>query len=368
MATKRQNNIECLRVLAMYLIIVGHVIGNAKLVTCAPALKQLSGGGNLLNFSILELLWIVSGIAVNCYVMITGYFLIERTDFRWKGFVGVWFQTLFYSAAIFAAVALLAGDAVGWKDILTKVTPIYHNTWWFITAYLCLLLVAPFLSLMAKSLTQRQYLLLLAVLFILVFEYPYGKLVSSKSPIVNFSFLFLLAGYIKLYGVPGVLARRLWLCIAVITLAMYIPAMAYNAYRLKCGQPLEPLASDRTFITLFLSAAVFCAFCSAQMEGRAARLIGRMAPYTLGIYLVHCHPSLQRYIWVNTLPAVWPEPQWLSCPLNILGSAAVIFAACMAVDAVRKRIFGFLRVPRMVEAIAAKLPKLNNQKKQTKLI
>ena len=45
MAAKRQNNIECLRVLSMYLIIVGHVIGNAYLNTDAPALKQLLGGG-----------------------------------------------------------------------------------------------------------------------------------------------------------------------------------------------------------------------------------------------------------------------------------------------------------------------------------
>ena len=96
------------------------------------------------------------------------------------------------------------------------------------------------------------------------------------------------------------------------------------------------------------------------MEGHAAKLIGKMSPYTLGIYLVHCHPSLQQFIWVNTLPARWPSPQWLTCPLNILTSAAVIFLVSMAIDIIRKQIFDILHVPRFVAMIAEKLPKLNN--------
>ena len=343
----------------MYLIIVGHVIGNAYLTTHAPALKQLLGGGNLLNFSLLELLWIVSGVAVNCYVMITGYFLVERTDFRWKGFVGVWFQTLFYSVTIFAVVALVTGEAVGWRDLVKTVTPIYHNTWWFITVYLCLLLFAPFLSITAKALTRRQYLILLAVLFILVFEYPYGKVVCAKAPIVRFSFLFLLAGYLKLYGVPRWLGRRPGQSVLAMVLVMYVLAMAYNACRLWRGQPLVPLTSDGTFVMLFLSAAVFSLFCSTSMEGRTARMTGRMSPYTLGIYLVHCHPSLGKYIWVNTLPASWPSPQWLTCPLNILASAAVIFVVCMAIDIVRKRLFDILRIPLWERKMVEHLPTLN---------
>lgn len=312
-----------------------------------------------MNFSLLEFLWIVSGIAVNCYVMITGYFLVERTDFRWKGFLGVWFQTLFYSVTIFAVMALVTGEAAGWRDIVKTLTPIYHNTWWFITAYLCLLLVAPFLSITAKSLTKRQYQILLAVLFLLVFEYPYGKVVCAKAPIVRFSFLFLLAGYLKLHGVPKWLSSRPWQSVVGLVLAMYLPAMAYNAYRLWRGLPLVPLTSDGTFIMLFLSTAVFCIFCSTPMEGRTANVIARMSPYTLGIYLIHCHPSLGKYIWTNTLPDSWPSPQGLTCPLNILASAAVIFLACMAIDIVRKWIFDMLGIPRYEGKMAEKLPTLN---------
>lgn len=120
-----------------------------------------------------------------------------------------------------------------------------------------------------------------------------------------------------------------------------------------------PMTSDGTFIMLFLSTAVFCIFCSTPMEGRTARLIGRMSPYMLGIYLVHCHPSLGKYIWVNTLPVSWLSPQWLTCPLNILVSAAVIFVVCMAIDLVRKRLFDMLCIPRYKDRMAEHLHMLN---------
>ena len=358
MTSNRQSNIECLRVFSMYLIIVGHVIGNAKLMK-APAIMQLTGGGNILNFSTLEFLWIICHIAVNCYVMITGYFLINKNEFRWKGFIGVWLQTLFYSVVIFTTVSLLTGEDISWKAMSKSLTPLYHNNWWFITTYLCLLLVAPFLSIMAKSLSKRQFLILLAILFIFVFEYPYGKLISMDSPIVNFSFLFLLAGYIKINGLPQILKRHPWLSIVTITLIMFVPAMAYNVYRLKCGQSLMLLASDRTFIALFLSFAVFGIFCSKTMDGKISSLICRIAPYTLGVYLIHCHPSLQQFIWIYTIPDSWASPQWLTCPINILLSAAVIFIICVVIDIVRKWLFDLARIPDFIDWVANKLPRLN---------
>ena len=293
--------------------------------------------------------------------MISGYFLIERSDFRWKGFVGLWLKTLFYSVLIYAAVTIITGDGISYKSLFRTITPIYQNTWWFITTYLSLLLVAPFLSITAKSVTKRQYQILLVILFIFVFEYPYGKLISMKSPIVNFCFLFLLAGYLKIYGLPRIIKRHSLKCATIITLLMYIPAMAYNVYRLNNGQSLTLLASDRTFIALFLSISVFAMFCSKSMNGRFAVLISKLSPYTLGIYLIHCHPSLQQFIWIHTLPDRWPTPQWITAPLNILFSAAVIFIVCTAVDIIIGFIFKFFRIQILSDYIAARLPKLNKE-------
>ena len=50
MTSNRQSNIECLRVFSMYLIIVGHVIGNASSVIKSPAIDSLIGGGQRIKF------------------------------------------------------------------------------------------------------------------------------------------------------------------------------------------------------------------------------------------------------------------------------------------------------------------------------
>lgn len=52
----------------------------------------------------MEMLWVISTVAVNCYIMISGYFLINRIEHRWKGIIKVWSEAVFYSFIIYLLI------------------------------------------------------------------------------------------------------------------------------------------------------------------------------------------------------------------------------------------------------------------------
>ena len=93
---KRERNFEVLRTVAMFFIVVYHCLthgvgGEYSFNTSSPV--------SLINYSFSDLLLVFSSIAVNLYVMISGYFLVDL-DFKLSRIIRTWTCTVFYSCLI----------------------------------------------------------------------------------------------------------------------------------------------------------------------------------------------------------------------------------------------------------------------------
>ena len=109
MQKKRYSNFEVLRVIVMLLIVIQHYI----LCGLKPSewyhSMPMNSSLDIFNYISMEALYIISVIGVDCFVMITGYFLIDRLSFRWKGMMNVWLQTFVYGTI----VSLLVNKGLG---------------------------------------------------------------------------------------------------------------------------------------------------------------------------------------------------------------------------------------------------------------
>ena len=190
---KRQANFELLRILCMYMIVLGHCLFHGRVTA------KLGYGTT--NYFLSYLIQSFSVVHVNCFVMLAGYFAIDGT-FRMQRPLKIWKQVFFYGAVI----CLFAGLTVGveGKDVLLAVFPISARNYWFASVYMGLVFLMPFLGMTAVRLTKKQYqyLLLLLALFLSVNHMffrvdTYGTYTGRDLP--WFVFLALLAGYIKLH-------------------------------------------------------------------------------------------------------------------------------------------------------------------------
>lgn len=192
----RERNIELLRIFAMIMIISLHFLGH---------------GGVLVNVSPYSIqyyvCWILEGlcfISVNCYVLISGYFLID-SKFKIKKLLILLGQVFFFSISLYLITSLLSGTPFSKVTLLKAVFPTNSNVYWFVTMYVGMYILSPFINTLLKNLTQKQHFLLICVSVTLfsilptLFFYSTGLNFGGGNGVVWFIVLYIVAAYIKKY-------------------------------------------------------------------------------------------------------------------------------------------------------------------------
>lgn len=342
MQSKRQANFELLRIVAMLMIIVLHYLnkGNIIMGYMTDSSAEINTGRFIEAFCI---------VSVNCYVLISGYFLVESA---WKPerIVTLAAQVLFYSVLIpivLACIGVISFGDLSIYDWLNFVLPIEAEHYWFATAYLLMYVFAPLLAAGIRTVEKRT---LQIVILVLVFYFSVWK---SVLPVVIatdkygyeygwFLCLFLIAAYIRLYGCP-VLERKtnalllyVGMGIGIFLLSVVSGGLAetIKTFAYYTGMP----ATYNHIFCLLGSVGLFMVFKNMKpWEGRAASMIVKLSPYTFGVYLLHEH-ILVRSEWMLWLGIEHVWGSFLFIP-HMIGCVLIVYAVGTVVDYVRARIF-----------------------------
>ena len=349
MEKQRQANIEALRVTSMFLIVVMHYIFCGLKDNPTHMYYDVTTLKGMADYLTMEPLYILSGTAVNCYVMITGYFLIDRFSFRWTGIIRTWFVTFFYSL-VFLCIAFLLKEEVSRQVILQSFLPVHQNAYWFVTSYLGLLLIAPLLSRAAQSLSKKAYAWVLAFLFVVVFDYLYGRIFAGHRTIVFFSYLFLLGGYFRRYGVPEWIVKHRWGVFAGVFMALFVLATAVNV---RSGSAFKLISSSYDGPVLFLSLSIFIIVLTSRGEGRIVSAWAKLAPYTFGVYLIHTNCFVNERIYA-LIPASFHYPILCHCFVFCI----IVFVTCISIDFVRAYLFKLAKIDTLICKVGDKMPQI----------
>ena len=133
----------------MFMVVMLHYLSRTdSLVRAGEALTGVRIAGSL-----MESLCIV---AVDTYVLISGYFLVE-SGFRIRRLVMLLLQVLFYSLLIPAGLAALGipVQGTGLSTAVPYFLPISTEHYWFVSSYVLMYLFSPLLSAAAHRLSKR---------------------------------------------------------------------------------------------------------------------------------------------------------------------------------------------------------------------
>lgn len=197
--------IDELKVTAMFLIVIGHLI------------VQYGIGANLNSLNLttytIKLLSTVSAGAVNCYALCTGFLMINKKA-RPARLIDLWFQVIFYSVLITSLFSFLlhfnlipAKITISSEQWLTSLTPITRNSWWYASCYFGLFLLIPVLNYIINRVEKRhiQQFILFALIVASFSSFVYGDGLCLKFgySVTWLIILYVLGAYIRLYGVRG---------------------------------------------------------------------------------------------------------------------------------------------------------------------
>lgn len=306
----------------------------------------------------MQLMWLIASIGVDCFVMITGYFMIERIEMRWRGVLKTWMLTLFYTVSIFL-IGVTAFQQPSSSDFVLKAfLPIHQEAYWFVTQYIGLLFLAPFFARVANGLTQRQYQWLLCVLFVFSFTFLYGTIYLRNMHLGLFVFLFFTAGYIRKYSVPEWWKHHTGLVVFGVWALLFAAATSVNLFHyLKTGDSNFKLyATENNGPVFFLALSVFVWFvCHKPFTSRMMKWIARLGTYTFGVYLIHQHFFVNDPLWTYAANTYTMNiPMLVHCLLW----TTLVFSVCVLLDMLRSRLFSVLHIDNALESLACKLPKL----------
>lgn len=335
---KRLANFELLRIVAMMMVIALHYISRGLAVEKLSVDNSLS---NCLWWFILA----VCNVAVNAYVLISGYFLVD-SEWKIKKLVKLIVQVLCYSWIVGFVAAFFQNQPLTFDNILTILLPVEYEHYWFATAYIVMYMLAPVLAAGIKQLSQKQ---LKTVIIALLCFFCIPKSINPyQIPTDSYGYdfgwficLFLIAGYIKLYGIKLFSTKRKSIICYILGVVLnFTIALACSVIVRMTGKMeyyMDMTYAYNFILVLFSSIAFFYMFTYIKVSDKLSKTICSVAPLTFGTYLLHENIVI-RDIWPITLGVSRVEGNVMYF-LHMLASIVVIFAAGCLVDALRKVIF-----------------------------
>lgn len=331
----RNANLDLLRIISTLLIILLHSIVHSGVLEQ----EELS--------SVPIQLWIrftymLTQVCVNCYVLISGYFLV-KSKFRLQKLVVLWLEVVFYSFSIKLIFMITGYIPFSSVSLLSCLLPVVTGRYWFITIYFGLYLLFPFLNILISAMNKRQHTTLNIVLFILlsvlVSIYPGFSGMNSGNGwgLAWFVVLYFAAAWVRLYYEP----RKtyyiwIWIGLSAIVAVLYVlVGSRFNLAKSIIGN----MYRYDSVLSYLCSISLLLTFISIKVKALwINRFITFIAPTTLGVYLIHDHPDLSSWMW-NVLNV----PQYmngLSFPVVQLGIIVFIFAFCTVIDIIRRYTVG----------------------------
>lgn len=174
--TRRDSNMEIIRILAMSMILILHTIAHTSLIHIFPDTRYIMP-------------MVVGG--VDLFILISGYYLIKL---NWKSVL--YLLVLLWAFQTFVLMALyITGEIHRVSHITiigTYLSPFTNNEYWFIRVYFMLMLISPLINSTLKSIPSDKYIYLLSLLTIIeVYALWMMQLYNKDTGVSLYNFIYL---------------------------------------------------------------------------------------------------------------------------------------------------------------------------------
>lgn len=330
----RDSRFELLRIICILGITLHHEVLHSHIMELDMGLNRM-----IAQFCIMG-----GKLGVNVFVLISGYFCVQSNVFGKKILKNI-LTTLIYSWLLLGVFVIPTYKNFTLTRLLRSCFPITFGGYWFMTAFIGLMIFAPWLNLLVRQMSEKLYKNLLIVLFVMLSVIPtFTGEETWSSDIVWFVYLYLIAGYISMYGDNSMLIKRIgkghsvigfvmlmWgISIVLSLVSIYVtPAIKYINY--------FAMSMD-SVIMLPTSISVFAFFrCLRPFTNKKINYITK---HILGAYLIQSNCLVVTLLW----PFMWSitpanSPFYL---LFIVGMAFVIISIGIVVDIILSKIVNFV--------------------------
>lgn len=143
---ERNSNLELYRIIVMFLIVCHHYVVNGGLVWNGPIMEEYLNDPSV--FYWLFGMWGKTGI--NCFVMITGYFMCQ-SHITLRKFLKMVLEVMFWNFVCHTSFVIAGYGNIGIKEFFLHLLPIHGVSDDFVSCFILFWLTIPFLNILVKN-------------------------------------------------------------------------------------------------------------------------------------------------------------------------------------------------------------------------
>lgn len=295
---KRDSNLEMLRIISMILIVAHHY--------------AVHGFNNVqlyysFNKYVVDILSLGGKVGVICFILISGYFMING-KFTIKKLWKLEGQVLFYSLGMYVLFSTVLEPVykIDDKAIKTSFYPIAYSQYWFITCYVVIMILSPYINKFIHCMEKKE---LKKFLIIMIILWPVTMTFLGGSFAFNhlgwLIVLYIMAAYINLYVKFDSKAIKKNKIIMIVSIALLVlsPVIYNTLWKItRIDDYLNSsrdLASISSILVLIVSVSMFIYFLNKKRY--SSNIINNISKCTLGVYLIHENTFFRPYLWEKIL-------------------------------------------------------------------
>lgn len=316
----------------MLIIVAHHYVVNSGLLTLVEAQESLE----LKDIFLLLFGW-GGKTGINCFVLITGYFMCT-SNITVKKFCKLIGERYFYSIILWIIFLVTGYEVFSLKVFLNVVFPFFTVANNFTGCFLLFYLFIPFINCLISTIDEKQHLTLLGLCLLIYTVLPsFAKANVSFNYVTWFIILYCISSYIRLYPKKWFDSQKLWIGLASTSLViswMSIIVLAYVGKRLgKIGIEYFEVADCNKILAVTTAISLFMFFRNLKIKQNS--FINTVAASTFGVLLIHANSdTMRRFLWGDILKntSFYNSPYLI---IHAIISVLGVYSICTIIDWLR---------------------------------
>ena len=322
---ERNSSIELLRIILMFIIVLCH--SSAGLYP-----NTTMSGVNKYFLQLTNL----SNPMVDIFVLISGYFICKLV-FSLKKLLLMLIQVSFYTLVFYLIFVAVGKTPFSVKTFITAFMPTTFRQYWFVSAYVILYLLSPFINFLLNKLSQKQHLALIGTIGLIYSIIPTFTMQHQDGmDVFILLLLYCIGAYLRLYPDSIFMKRKTALIMLLISCLLYFGSViGLNIIGLKfqvfADHPSYFLTKHCPF-TITLAVSIFVIFVKWEFKSKIINLLGSCM---FGVYLIHNNGYLR--VWLtNDLFKFFNYKTSATFIPYIIGASVLIFIVCTLIELIRR--------------------------------
>ena len=353
----RNASIELLRIIMMMQIIFLHISEYGNYTKIA----DIIGGKTELMYWVI---WLMCRCPVYIFIIIMGYYLSTSTQgFSRSRILKCYIPMYFYSITIPIIYGIFRPEEINKIAIIKGFFPLISRTWYFMTLYILVLFLSPYLNRMIRDLDRKHFLLLIGFAFCLFSVWqplsmlePFESIIGIKKilftqggkSLYDFIYMYLLGAYIRRFHIFTTHERcsdnSIWNR-PIIYLAGFLLLGLINVF-LVYNYPdigIEDIVgyNDNPLVVM-QCLCLFRIFENLDISRytKLSRCINYISAGNLGIYMIHEHPLIRKLIWEEIFDidklSFYSDGIYF---IRFIFIIMLIYSSCWIIDWLRRKLF-----------------------------